>query len=186
MEQQKSTKTYVLQFFLFAIIAAPVTILLHEVGHYIAARVAGFENPVIHFAYTSFGTLTHGAAAEATVVALLGGPLSSAIQVIICAILLAFFRHPLLYTIGIFAQARVFKVFYQFQTMDETKIAELFNLPIYLTLLISWLIFIIALVYFSVRLKQEIRLLIVYPIMIVGLSLGAIAWFKWLGPLILP
>lgn len=181
----KSQKTLA-AFFIFAIFVPAITIFLHELGHFFAAKLVGFEGTKLSFDHTYFGFIDRDSITP-KLLALLGGPVSSILQVLACVILLKYFKHPIFYIIGIFSQGRIMKFLANPATLDESKIAIILDIPSWIPIAISTATFIAALIYFGRKLKTEgTKLLVVMPIIIAGLLVGSFLWIGVLGPMLLP
>ncbi len=184
--KKKSDKKLLLTFFVWAIIASPLTILFHECGHFIMAKLVGFEQAYISFAFTHFGLYSGTHYDLNFAIALVAGPLASLILTLLCAFLLKYSRHPVLYILGMFSMGRIARALVNIHPLDETKIARILDIPVLIPIMTSFGIFIFSILYFSSKLKREGKLYILYSIIVLGMVIGALIWFKFLGPILLP
>lgn len=69
----------------WCVLLAPLTIVLHEVGHYAAARWAGSPNPVLHYSWTDPGSLPTKGGMTDGVIGLAGPAVSIILALVACA-----------------------------------------------------------------------------------------------------
>ncbi|MGH7602360.1 MAG: hypothetical protein ACRENK_00025, partial [Gemmatimonadaceae bacterium] len=63
----------------------PLTIVLHEVGHYLAAIWVGSANPTIHYSWTNPGDLTVARASANGIIGLAGPSITILLSALACA-----------------------------------------------------------------------------------------------------
>ena len=69
----------------WCVLFVPLTIVLHELGHYSAALLAGSPNPVLHYSWTSPGDLAGQDGSIGAVIALAGPAVTIILSVFACA-----------------------------------------------------------------------------------------------------
>ena len=69
----------------WCVLLAPLTIVLHEVGHYVTALWAGSPNPVIHYSWTDPGNLPAKGASTDAVIGLAGPSVTIVLALFACA-----------------------------------------------------------------------------------------------------
>lgn len=92
----------------WALLLAPLTILLHELGHLLAAIALGFPDPALHFSSISHGDVSGRPSWQLGVVGL-AGPLVTALLVLTgSTLLLRRPRSPFGYALAVAAASRFF------------------------------------------------------------------------------
>lgn len=90
--------------FASALIAAPLTILTHELGHFLAGLAFGHPGVVIHYGSVSSDAAKAGFPPWQLAIVAAAGPLVTCATVILCCYLVARYRpHPLVAAVGLFA-----------------------------------------------------------------------------------
>jgi hypothetical protein len=69
----------------WCVLLAPITIVLHELGHYAAALWAGSPNPVLHYSWTDPGNLPAKGGSTDGVIGLAGPAVTIILALIACA-----------------------------------------------------------------------------------------------------
>jgi hypothetical protein len=69
----------------WCVLLAPLTIVLHEVGHYAAALWVGSHNPVLHYSWTDPGNLPAKGASTDGVIGLAGPAVTIILSLFACA-----------------------------------------------------------------------------------------------------
>lgn len=177
---------------------APLTLLLHELGHYVVARLFGAKALQLHWLSISFepASLSHGGKTAVAV----AGPLVSWLIILICYLLLPTATTsnwlPLILGSGLFANVRALVGLgplirtalghkgLSFPGLDEWSIAQLVGLPNLSVIILSQAIMLFALIYFSqqtIALKGWPFLLVLY----IGCILSMLLYIR-LGPRLLP
>jgi hypothetical protein len=73
----------------WCVLLAPITIVLHELGHYAAALWAGSPNPVLHYSWTAPGNMPAKRACTDGVIGLAGPAVTIILALFACAWILA-------------------------------------------------------------------------------------------------
>lgn len=188
----------IIRWFAVCLAVAPLTLLLHELGHYFAARMFGAQALKLHWLSVSFEleSLSQGGK---TAVAI-AGPAVSWLIILCCYFLLPVTSRstwlPLVLCSGLFANIRALVGLgpiirtalghkgIVFTGLDEWEFARLVGLPPLSVIVASLLIMVVALFYFSqqaVLLRGWAYLAILFTGYIVSLFL-----YVHLGPRLLP
>jgi hypothetical protein len=189
-----------LESLVFAALFVPITILLHELGHLVAARALGFDRAKLHFSAVDPGPL-HGQAAWAPGVVGLAGPAVTLILIIAAiamhnrnrtaawplALAIAAasrFAVGLPYTLAslvVRAQGRHLAA----PVFDEHKAATVLGWLGDLLLGLTSALALAVLVWVVLKLPRGRRLPILAALLI-GTGLGWYLWMGLLGPRLLP
>ncbi len=182
-------------------IAAPATILLHELGHFLAGLALGTPDIALHYGSVSDSAAESGFPAFRVGVQALAGPVVTILLMAACVVALrkspehplfftALFAAPIRFAVGAvylyFVAAAAFQGIAPGQpNFDEFKAAQMLNFPV-VPLLVAELVLTLALWSWAARrLSNAIR----WPAL-AGTAIGIIAgigiWIAVLGPLLLP
>jgi hypothetical protein len=194
-----------------AVIAVPLAVLLHELGHFLAYWAFGFQGVALHYASAThsvektFWQLIYTGKVEAAAALLplwkvgLGttsGILFTYVLTIACCIFAARKSpHPLVIALGIFAPVRFLSGIPTIVAVlsgrtvrahtDEAHLAALTGIPLLLLNFAGLLVMVLAWVWLVRRIPTEHRW-VSRGSLIVGLALGIYLYFFLLGPRLLP
>jgi hypothetical protein len=178
----------------------PLTIVLHELGHYLAALWAGSPNPALHYSWTSPGDLAAKDASIGAVIGLAGPAVTVILSVFACAWIL--FRSPAhwAFALAVSAASRlVVAVPYTVLIIVVRLTGGSLSPPVFdeykAGIALGWsgdallastaIVLVGALVCVGVKLPRGERS-IAWPGLVIGTSLGWILWMTLLGPTLLP
>jgi len=194
-----------------AVIAVPLGVLLHELGHFLAYRVFGFQGVTLHYASAThtvektFWQLAYRGNLEAAAsllplwkvgVATTAGILLTYLVTIGCCVFAARKGpHPLAVALGIFAPVRFLSGIPAIvaalsgkavlpQT-DEAHVAVLTGIPLLLLNLAGLLVLVLAWIWLLRRIPKDHRWVSLGSL-VCGLALGIYLYFFLIGPRLLP
>lgn len=193
----------------FAALAAPLGIVLHELGHYLTYRAFGFPDVVMHGASVSIGNgeifwqfiRADDFAAAANVyplrqVALAAamGPLVSAVLTVMCCLIASRKPHPFVVSLGLFSPLQfigglVYLPVSFFRKLeranfDELNVAQLMGIPVEIFILLGAFLLIGGAFWLLRCIPKGNRLFAVSAI-IVGVIIGLGVYFTLLAPALL-
>lgn len=184
----------------WCVLLAPLTIVLHELGHYAAAVWAGSPNPVLHYSWTDPGNLplkggftdgVIGLAGPAVTVALsmfacawilLRGPARWAFALAVCAVsrFVVAFPYTLINTLARLTGRRLGA-----PAFDEYKAGTALGFSGDALLATTVVVLIGVLVLVGRKLPTEERS-VAWPGLVIGAILGWTCWMLLVGPALLP
>ena len=92
------------EWFASAIVAAPLTILTHELGHFLAGLAFNHPRVVLHYGSVTSDAAKAGCPPWQLAIVAAAGPLVTFATVLLCCYLAARYRpHPLIVAVGLFA-----------------------------------------------------------------------------------
>lgn len=176
--------------------AAPAAIVLHELGHFVAARALGFSGVALHFASVSVAEATEAAPWQRGMQAA-AGPLVTLAIVLLCC--LAASRHggrawtiaPAFgagvrsVAIGIAYLVAVIRSPGAQGNFDELNAARGFGLPPEAVVVVNCLLIIAAWAYLAKQIEPG-RRLVRLSATLAGTFAGLAIYVGWLGPVLLP
>ena len=194
-----------------SVIAVPLGVLLHELGHFVTYWAFGFQGVALHYASAThsvertFWQLVYTGKVEAAASLLplwkvgLGtaaGILSTYVVTIACCIFAARKSpHPLAIALGIFAPVRFLSGLPTIVAMlsgktvraqtDEAHLAVLTGIPLLLLNFAGLLVLVLAWIWLLRRIPKDHRWLSLGSL-VSGLALGIFVYFWLLGPRLLP
>jgi hypothetical protein len=178
----------------------PVTIVLHELGHYATARWLGFPNPVLHYSSISPGDVTTRPVWLSGVVGLAGPAITIILALIACG--WVFWRRPSRWAFALAISAasrfvvgvpytvanvvvRVIGATLQPPAFDEYKAGVALRWSGDALLASTALVLVAVLLCVGVKLPRGERS-VAWPGLLIGTALGWALWMKLLGPVLLP
>ena len=187
----------VIRWTLLTILIAPFPTLIHEEGHFVAAKINGYTNTKFHYASVHRGDPPAEVEADgqrAQIVA--GGLLATSILALGCCVYVAFHKTNIIFILlGLLSPIRnlatTFAGFYilaygdslpRLQKNDEVKLAGLLEISAFVPIVISVIVlfgtwvFILRRIEFRDRGKLALSL-------IVGAAIGNALWLNVVGPL---
>jgi hypothetical protein len=184
----------------WSVLFTPLTIVLHEVGHYAAALVTGFPKPVLHYSWTDPGKLPANSASTDGVIALAGPAVSLILAFFACVWIL--WRAPVrwAFALALCAVSRfVVAVPYTLiniavrliggslrpPAFDEYKAGTALGLSGDALLASTTIVLVGVLVFVGRKLPRGERS-IAWPGLVIGTILGWACWMLLLGPVLLP
>ena len=194
-----------------AVVAVPLGVLLHELGHFLAYWAFGFQGVALHYSsstHTVERTLWQliyrgdfGAAASLLPLWKVGlattaGLLATYVVTVGCCVLAARKSpHPLVIALGIFAPVRFLSGLPTLAAIlsgkrvstgtDEAHLAVLTGIPLLLLNVAGLLLLLLAWIWLVRRIPKDHKWASVASL-VVGLALGIFLYFGLLGPRLLP
>ena len=194
-----------------AIIAVPLGVLLHELGHFLAYWAFGFQGVALHYASAAhsveqtFWQLVYNGNVEraASLLPLWKVGLSTAAAIVVtyvvtigcCVFAAKTGPHPLVIALGIFAPVRFLSGLPTIVTVlsgrtvrahtDEAHLAALTGIPLLLLNFAGLLVLVFAWIWLLRRIPKDHRWISLGS-MVAGLALGIFVYFSVLGPRLLP
>lgn len=180
-----------------ASVAAPVTILLHELGHYLADKAFGFPNVVLHYGSTSNGAAEAGFPLWQQGISAAAGPLTTiAILLLCCYIVARYGPHPVAVATGLVAPIRMFIIGVLFimarmknanmsGNFDELNASRAGGVSVDWLIAIELLALVAAWWYLASRIPRRERMLALLSCM-AGMIVGLVLWIGLLGRVLLP
>jgi hypothetical protein len=194
-----------------AVVAVPLGVLLHELGHFVAYWAFGFQGVALHYSSAThsvertFWQLVYtgrvGAAAALLPLWKVGlattaGIVFTYVVTIACCIFAARKSpHPLVIALGVFAPVRFLSGLPTIAaalagrpiraSTDEAHLAALTGIPVLLLNFTGLLILVLAWIWLVRRIPKDHRW-ISFGSLVVGLALGIFVYFWLLGPRLLP
>ena len=194
-----------------AVVAVPLGVLLHELGHFLAYTAFGFQGVALHYASSThsvertlwqlvFSGKVEAAAALLPLwkvgLATTGGIVSTYLVTIACCIFAARKGpHPLVIALGVFAPVRFLSGLPAIVAIatgkrastgtDEAHLAALTGIPLLLLNVMGLLVLVFAWIWLVRRIPKDHRW-VSYGSLVSGLALGIFLYFFVLGPRLLP
>lgn len=193
-----------------AVVAVPLGVLLHELGHFLAYWAFGFQGVALHYSSAThsvertFWQLAYNGRVEAAAALLplwkVGVATAAAIVItyvvtFVCCLLAMKNPHPLLIALGIFAPVRFLSGIPTMSAAlagrtvragtDEAHLAALTGIPLLLLNVTGLLVMVFAWVWLVRRIPKEHRW-VSRGSLLSGLALGIFLYFFLLGPRLLP
>lgn len=194
-----------------AIIAVPLGVLLHELGHFLAYWAFGFQGVALHYASsthsveTRFWQLLYGGNVERAAallplwkvgLATTAGILFTYLVTFACLVFAAKKSpHPLVIALGIFAPVRFLSGLPTIVAAlsgqrvsagtDEAHLAALTGIPVLLLNVTGLLVLVLAWIWLLRRIPKDHRWVSLVSL-ILGLAFGMFLYFGVLGPRLLP
>ena len=194
-----------------AVVAVPLGVLLHELGHFLAYWIFGFQGVALHYSSATHSVertfwqlvFTGKIAAAAALLPLwkvglatAGGIVVTYLLTIACCILAARKNpHPLVIAVGVFAPVRFLSGLPTITAIlsgkrpgtgtDEAHLAALTGIPLLLLSFMGLLVLVLAWIWLIRRIPKDHRW-VSYGSLISGLALGIFLYFSLLGPRLLP
>lgn len=190
-----------LKYFVWAMVLVPVTIILHELGHYILGLVFQFPDLQLHY-----GSVSHNASAQdfpdwQLALQAGAGPVVTTLMTLIPCYLVSRKKSDIiLTTLGLVAPIRflvgsvylfwLITVFFLGGTMgasnfDEYNIANFSPIPLVLLLGIETVIMLGTWWFLGKNIPEKGRVFFILSI-IAGIAVGSYLWLLWIGPILLP
>jgi hypothetical protein len=193
-----------------SVIAVPLAVLLHELGHFLAYWAFGFQGVALHYSSAThsvertFWQLVYsGRVGEAAALlplwkvglATTGGILATYVVTIACCVAARKNPHPLVIALGIFAPVRFLSGLPTIATAlsgkpvrastDEAHLAALTGIPLLLLNFTGLLVLVLAWIWLVRRIPKDHRWTS-RASLVSGLALGIFLYFFVLGPRLLP
>ena len=180
-----------------AVVAAPLTILTHELGHFLAGLAFNHPRVVLHYMAVSSDAAEAGYPRWQLAVVAAAGPLVTVATVLLCCYLAARYRpHPLIVAVGLFAPLKfsVGLVFIYYwlsgvrnssPNFDEFNVAKHAGIPPLLPILIGVAVLVGGWFWLVRSIPKGERLLAVTST-IVGAVVGLALYGGLIGPRLLP
>jgi hypothetical protein len=193
-----------------AVVAIPLGVLLHELGHFLAYWAFGFQGVVLHYSSAThsvertFWQLVYsGRVGEAAALlpllkvglATTAGILATYVVTIACCVVASKYPHPLVIALGIFAPVRFLSGLPTIATAlsgksvrastDEAHLAALTGIPLLLLNFTGLLVLVLAWIWLVGRIPKDHRWTS-RASLVFGLALGIFLYFFVLGPRLLP
>jgi hypothetical protein len=194
-----------------SVIAVPLGVLLHELGHFVAYWAFGFQGVALHYSSAThsvertFWQLVYrgnaGAAASLLPAWKVGLATAAGILVtcvvtfVCCAFAARKSPHPLVVALGIFAPVRFLSGLPTIPVVlagkpvragtDEAHLAALTGIPLLLLIFAGLLVLVLAWVWLVRRIPKEHRWTSIASL-VSGLALGIFVYFSLIGPRLLP
>jgi len=182
------------------VLLAPLTIVLHEVGHYVAALWAGSPNPALHYSWTDPGNLPTKDASTDGVIGLAGPAVTIILSLFACAWIL--WRGPArwAFALAISAVSRfVVAVPYTLINIAVRLTGASLRAPAFDeykagtalgwsgdALLASTVVVLIGVLVFVGRKLPDGERSVAWSGLVIGTVLGWACWMLLLGPAVLP
>jgi len=194
-----------------SVIAVPLSVLLHELGHFLAYWIFGFQGVALHYASSTHTVektlwqLIYSGNLEAAAallplwkvgLATTAGILTSYVVTIGCCVFAARKSpHPLVIALGIFSPVRFLSgiptIVWILQGKritagtDEAHLAVLTGIPLLLLNFAGLLVLVLAWIWLLRRIPKDHRWISVGSL-VLGLAFGIFLYFGVLGPRLLP
>jgi hypothetical protein len=194
-----------------AVVAVPLGVLLHELGHFVAYWVFGFQGVALHFSsstHTVEKTLWQliyrgDFAAAASLLPLWKVGLATTAGIVVtyvvtiacCVFAARKIPHPLVIALGIFAPVRFLSGIPTIAMVlagktvnagtDEAHLAVLTGIPLLLLNVAGLLVMLLAWIWMVRRIPKDHKWVSLVSL-VVGLALGIFLYFELLGPRLLP
>lgn len=193
----------------FAALAAPLGIVLHELGHYLTYRAFDFPNVTLHSSSVSIGNgeifwqfiraADFAAAANVyplrqVALAAAMGPLVSAVLTVMCCLIASRKPHPFVVSLGLFSPLQFiagliylpvsfFRKLEQ-ANFDELNVARLTGIPVEIFILLGAFL-LIGGVFWLLRCIPKGNRLFAVSAIIVGVAVGLGVHFRLFAPALL-
>ena len=194
-----------------SVIAVPLAVLLHELGHYLVYRAFGFQGVALHYSSTThsveraFWQLVYrgDVASAASLLPLWKAGLGTAAGILVtcvvtfvcCVFAARKSPPPLAIALGIFAPVRFLSGLPTIPLVlsgrpvrtgtDEAHLAVLTGIPVLLLIFAGLLVLVLAWIWLVRRIPRDHRLLSLAGL-VSGLALGIFVYFWLIGPRLLP
>lgn len=194
-----------------AVVAVPLGVLLHELGHFLAYWAFGFQGVALHYASSThtvektFWQLVSSGNIEAAAsllpltkvgLATTAGLLATYAVTLGCCVFAARKSpHPLVIALGIFAPVRFLSGIPTLlatltgktirASTDEAHLAALTGIPLLLLNVAGLLVLVLAWIWLVRRIPKDHKWISLASL-IIGLALGIFVYFSLLGPRLLP
>ncbi len=177
---------YLLFVFFISLLIPAISILLHEVGHYLFGFFYGFTKSKIYYSATFYNPVSIDITPTMNGVLAFGGTLLSILQVIVSIFIIQFWRNsPFFIGMALWSQTQVLRNIPDLTRSEEYRFGQVLPIPNIIPWIISLLIFIAAIIYILIILKKRKGLIMLTSI-IPGLIFGFYFWMTKVGPGILP
>ena len=193
-----------------SVIAVPLGVLLHELGHFLVYWAFGFQGAALHYSSSShtlertFWQLVDSGRVSSAAsllplwkvgIGTVGGLLATYLVTAACCILAARKSpHPLVIALGVFAPVRFLSGLPAIPVVlaggrvtgtDEAHLAALTGIPVLLPVLTGLMVLLFAWIWMVRRIPKDHRWLSLGSLLS-GLALGIFVYFFLLGPRLLP
>ena len=193
-----------------SVIAVPLGVLLHELGHLLAYLALGFQGVVLHYSSATYALektlwqqIYRGdlAAAASMIplwklgVATASGILVTCVVTVVCCVFARKDPHPLVVALGIFAPLRFLSGISTIPVSlsgrpvragtDEAHLAALTGIPLIVLVFAGLLILVLAWIWMVRVIPKDHRWVSLVGLAS-GLTLGVFFYFRVIGPLLLP
>lgn len=183
-----------------SVIAVPLGVLLHELGHLLVYRVFGFQGIGLHYSSATYsvervfwqqvyrGNLA--AAASLTPlwkvgVATVAGLLITYLVTLVCCVVARKSPHPFVIALGVFAPVRFLSGVASTRGSDEAHLAVITGIPALLLTLVGLLFLVLAWIWLVRSIPKDQRLVSLGSLL-PGVALGVVIYFWGIGPWLLP
>jgi uncharacterized integral membrane protein len=186
MNKHHKDKTPFFALLIIAGIVAPLSIVLHESGHFLAYESFGYS-PVLHYDGVSCGQPIQS---DSQGIVIIGAGVGLTLALSLLSLVVFYYvRHPAIFVAGTILSARNIAALPIIllgitEPTDEAQLSAIFGLsywPLYLAILMVNLVTIGLLVKFAKKNQKDLLI----PTIIGGV-IGVTLWLLWLGPSILP
>lgn len=194
-----------------SVIAVPLGVLLHELGHFLVYSVFGFQGVALHYSSAThsvertFWQLIYRGNVEAAAALLplwkvglataAGILFTCAVTFACCVFAARKSPHPLVIALGIFAPVRFLSGLPTIPVVlsgkpvragtDEAHLAALTGIPVLLLIVVGLLIMVFAWIWLVRRIPRDHRWISLGSL-VSGLALGIFVYFWLIGPRLLP
>ena len=183
-----------------SVIAVPLGILLHELGHLLVYLAFGFQGVALHYSSATYSIekvfwqqVYRGnvvAAASLTPlwkvgVATVAGLLVTYLVTLVCCVVARKSPHPFVIALGVFAPVRFLSGLAVRRGTDEAHLAVITGIPVLLLTFVGLLFLVLAWIWLVRSIPKEQRLVSLGGLL-PGLALGIVIYFWGLGPWLLP
>jgi len=194
-----------------SVIAVPLGVLLHELGHFLAYWAFGFQGVALHYSSAThsvertFWQLVYNGNVERAAsllplwkvgMATTAGILFTCAVTFVCCVFAASKTpHPLVIALGIFAPVRFLSGLPTISVVlagkpvragtDEAHLAALTGIPVLLLIFAGLLVLVLAWIWLLRRIPKDHRWISVGSL-VSGLALGIFVYFWLIGPRLLP
>lgn len=184
-----------------AALAAPVTVLLHEIGHFLAGLAMGFPDLVLHYGSVSDTAAESGMPQWQLGIQSAAGPIVTILLALVCCVYVA--RRgpdrwaiatgivaPIRFLIGVVYIGYALLVWWRGGRMegsnfDEHNVAVASGLPLMLILAME-IVFLLSVWVYLFRAIRGVDWRVALASIGVGAVAGLLMWITVLGPLVLP
>jgi hypothetical protein len=183
------------------VLAAPVTVVLHELGHYLVGAVFGFPGLVLRYGSVGSAAAEHGFPLWQLGLQAAAGPLVTILVTLLCCFHVAWrgphivavatgLVAPIRFLIGVVYLGYAVLIWLRGGRMegtnfDEYNVARASGIPLELLLGLEVLFMVGAWWYLGARIERRERWVALLSVG-VGMVLGLLLWLSVLGPRLLP